>query len=61
LPLIGSFFGGMTAFWFLFVPIIGSTLITLVYSYVLYQREVKACQAWSRPPLLHVSRETDGT
>ena len=39
---IGSLFGGMTAFWFLFVPIIGSTLITLVYSYVLYQREVKA-------------------
>jgi uncharacterized membrane protein len=39
---VGSFFGGMTAFWFLFVPIIGSTVITLVYSYVLYQREVKA-------------------
>lgn len=42
LALIGGIFGGMTAFWFLFVPIIGSTLITLVYSYVLYQREVKA-------------------
>jgi uncharacterized membrane protein len=41
LAFAGSFFGGMTAFWFLFVPIIGSTLITLVYSYVLYQREVK--------------------
>src|SRR5690349_18280013 len=39
LAFIGSFFGGMTAFWFLFVPIIGSTLLTLVYSYVLYQRE----------------------
>jgi uncharacterized membrane protein len=39
---VGSFFGGMTAFWFLFVPIIGSTLITLVYSYVIYQREVRA-------------------
>jgi uncharacterized membrane protein len=39
---LGSLFGGMTAFWFLFVPIIGSTLITLVYSYVLYQRETKA-------------------
>jgi uncharacterized membrane protein len=38
----GSLFGGMTAFWFLFIPIIGSTLITLVYSYVLYHREVKA-------------------
>src|SRR5690349_4923649 len=42
LAFMGSFFGGMTAFWFLFVPIIGSTLLTLVYSYVLYQREVKA-------------------
>lgn len=39
---IGSFFGGMAAFWFLFVPIIGSTLITLVYSYILYQRETTA-------------------
>lgn len=39
---IGSFFGGMTASWFLFVPIIGSTLITLVYSYILYQRETTA-------------------
>ena len=39
---VGSFFGGITAFWFLFVPIIGSTLITLVYSYVIYQRELKA-------------------
>ncbi len=42
LAFIGSLFGGMTAFWFLFVPIIGSTLITLVYSYMLYQREIKA-------------------
>jgi uncharacterized membrane protein len=41
LAFIGSLFGGMTAFWFLFVPIIGSTLITLVYSYVIYQREIK--------------------
>ena len=40
--LIGSLFGGMTAFWFLFVPIIGSTLVTLVYSYMLYQKESKA-------------------
>jgi uncharacterized membrane protein len=39
---VGSLFGGMTAFWFLFVPIIGSTLITLVYSYVIYQRETRA-------------------
>lgn len=42
LAFIGSFFGGVIAFWFLFVPLIGSTLITLVYSYVLYQQEMKA-------------------
>src|SRR5215216_792578 len=39
---VGSLFGGIIAFWFLFLPIIGSTLITLIYSYVLYQRELKA-------------------
>jgi uncharacterized membrane protein len=42
LAFIGSLFGGTTAFWFLFVPLIASTLVTLVYSYLLYQREVKA-------------------
>ena len=42
LALIGGIFGGMTAFWFLFVPLIGSTIFLLVYSYVLYQRETKA-------------------
>jgi uncharacterized membrane protein len=41
LVFLGSLFGGMLAFWFLFVPLIGSTLVTLVYSYILYQREVK--------------------
>jgi uncharacterized membrane protein len=40
--LLGSFFGGMTAFWLLFVPVMGSTLITLVYSYVVYQQEINA-------------------
>lgn len=42
LALIGALFGGTTAFWFLFGPIIGSTLITLVYSYMIYQKEIKA-------------------
>lgn len=42
LAFIGSFFGGMLAFWFLFVPLIGSTLFLLVYSYVMYQREMRA-------------------
>jgi uncharacterized membrane protein len=42
LAVIGGFFGGMIAFWFLFVPMIGSTIFVLVYSYVLYQKEIKA-------------------
>jgi uncharacterized membrane protein len=42
LAVIGGFFGGMVAFWMLFVPLMGSTLFLLVYSYVLYQRETKA-------------------
>jgi len=42
LALIGGLFGGTTAFWFLFVPLLGSTVFLLVYSYVLYQRETKA-------------------
>jgi uncharacterized membrane protein len=42
LTFIGGIFGGMTAFWFLFVPLIGSTIFLFIYSYTLYQREVKA-------------------
>jgi uncharacterized membrane protein len=42
LAVLAGFFGGTTAFWMLFAPIIGSTMFLLVYSYVLYQRETKA-------------------
>jgi len=42
LAFLGGIFGGMTAFWFLFVPLIGSTIFLLFYSYVLYQREIRA-------------------
>jgi len=42
LTVIGGFIGGNTAFWMLFIPLIGSTVFLLVYSYVLYQRETKA-------------------
>ena len=42
LAFLGGFFGGTTAFWMMFAPIIGSTLFLLVYSYVLYQRETRA-------------------
>jgi uncharacterized membrane protein len=42
LTILGSFFGGMTAFWFLFVPLIGTAIFLVIYSYLLYQREIKA-------------------
>ncbi|MBN2115466.1 MAG: SdpI family protein [Anaerolineales bacterium] len=42
LAFIGGIFGGLTAFWLMFIPIIGSTIFLLVYSYVLYQRETNA-------------------
>ncbi|HSL28668.1 MAG TPA: SdpI family protein [Anaerolineales bacterium] len=41
LAFFGGFFGGATAFWLLFAPIIGTTLFLLVYSYLLYQREMR--------------------
>ena len=34
-------FGGMAAFSMMFVPIISSALFLLLYSYVLYRREIK--------------------
>jgi uncharacterized membrane protein len=42
LAVIGGLFGGMLAFWFLFVPLIGSSLFLVVYSYLLYRRETKS-------------------
>jgi len=42
LAFLGGIFGGMTAFWFLFVPLIGSTVFLLIYSYLLYRQETKA-------------------
>jgi uncharacterized membrane protein len=40
--IIGGFFGGMTAFWLMFVPLIGSTIFLMIYSYVLYRNEIKS-------------------
>ena len=40
--IIGGLFGGMTAFWLMFVPLIGSSLFLVIYSYVLYRAETKA-------------------
>jgi len=42
LALVGSIIGGFTAFLLIFIPLIGSTIFLVVYSYVLYQREIKA-------------------
>jgi uncharacterized membrane protein len=39
--IIGGFFGGTTAFWLMFVPLIGSSLFLVIYSYVLYRGETK--------------------
>ena len=39
LAVVGSFFGGTTAFWMLMVPIFGSTIFLVIYSYVLYKQE----------------------
>ncbi len=37
----GSFFGGMAAFWLMFIPLMGSTLFLVVYSYILYRDETR--------------------
>jgi immunity protein, SdpI family len=42
IALLGSFFGGMTAFVLFMVPLLGSTLFLVIYSYVLYRRETNA-------------------
>jgi uncharacterized membrane protein len=42
LAIIGGMFGGMIALWFMFIPLIGSTLFLVVYSYILYRDETKA-------------------
>jgi uncharacterized membrane protein len=42
LAVIGGFFGGQVAFWSLMIPVLGTTIFLIVYSYVLYQKEVKA-------------------
>ncbi len=40
--ILGGFFGGMTAIWLMFVPLIGSSLFLVIYSYVLYRGETKS-------------------
>jgi len=42
LAFLGGLFGGAVAFWMLFLPLMGSTLFLIVYSYILYQQETRA-------------------
>jgi uncharacterized membrane protein len=42
LALTGVFFGGATAFLLILIPLMVSTIFLVVYSYVLYQAEMKA-------------------
>lgn len=42
IAIIGGFFGGMVAFWSIMIPIFGTSIFLVVYSYVLYQREAKS-------------------
>ena len=41
LAFIGGFLSGQIAFWLLFVPLLGSTLFLVIYSYILYRNETK--------------------
>ena len=38
----GSFFGGVTAILLLLIPLFGSVIFLVIYSYVLYRNEIKA-------------------
>jgi uncharacterized membrane protein len=40
--ILGSLFGGITALWLMFVPLMGSILFLVIYSYVLYRSETKS-------------------
>jgi uncharacterized membrane protein len=39
IAFLGAFLGGMTAFFLLMIPLLGSALFLVVYSYVLYRQE----------------------
>jgi len=42
ITVVGGFIGGMTAVWMLLGPLFASTIFLVIYSYVLYQREIQA-------------------
>ena len=39
---LGAFFGGMTAFLLMFIPLIASTIFLVIYSYILYAGETRS-------------------
>jgi len=41
--IFGVFFGS-NAVWFILVPVLGTTFFLYIYSYILYQREIKAAE-----------------
>lgn len=42
LAFVGSFLGGTLAFWLFFIPLTGSVLFLILYSYILYRNESHA-------------------
>lgn len=42
LAFVGSFLGGTIAFWLFFIPLMGSVLFLILYSYILYRNESHA-------------------
>jgi len=42
IAVIGGFFGGTVAFWSIIVPVFGTSIFLVIYSYVVYQKEAKA-------------------
>lgn len=42
LVIVGGLFGGTAAFYMTFIPLIGSSLFLVIYSYVLYRSETKS-------------------
>lgn len=42
LAFVGSFLGGTLAFWLFFIPLMGSVLFLILYSYILYRNESHA-------------------
>jgi len=42
ITVIGGFIGGNTALWMLLGPLFASTIFLVIYSYILYQKEIQA-------------------